>query len=1652
LEELHPNPTAVSLTSPPAAAATEEERAHSNVDCNYNKEDTVDCGETKIVHFSNNNGGEEEDPDGAPVVYQFPPTYDRLTKKIWYPTFTVGSKAFLKKGMAPVIVRERPKDRVFVVEFLHRETGKPSGIIRRDVKSQMMRFPRMGEDFPPLAATRTTITTTRPVIPAISRAKKNTTVSTYRKPGTASPSPVAAPERRKKRKRRREDDATRKSVTDLSDPVALPERKRKRGRPRKDATKPPRRPEDTDSARRKPGRPRKNTTESRIAAGDSRPKYPLRERAVRSYAVDESSYDDDESGSEGEVAATKSARAVRFAKSKPDSEKKMTAKEKREMKRQEKLRLNQELRQKAAPFWTISEQRLYAALSDEEVLDYKLALKRAKFPNPATKSFKAWKQWEDRRRSASDVSNQLQTSSYKRFNAKVQSIKNHLFSPDVDTHLKALFHLTRAHLTAGNIGVTLKMFHTMLNSSYGKAQKIALCLLSSKDTETDYIWDDLVLLREKIAGIWCLYAHMFLLMFETDLAREYFSKRVETLRLIAVNDMEESLWDYAIALLLQVTMCPLVGNHAAITVALSRLRLKQRQRGQLRKFPVEDAKDGVASYFANSRSKLAHWLTNLEEALQICRDGMQRSSPAANGSHAPPLHAPEHAAYNDEYEELGLKDILGIDMTTDRVCLTLSTLARLRQNAEGNKKIDTSESANDPDGADLTPQFLSNVINAAMDLPRWLERSLRHSRQPSGGSETENGAPLPYLFVDPVSTATICAERNCLSHLKEYLDVSEGSEELRLANETMHSARRNMQGPYGVAIPWDSFLFFQSMNVMFVGAREAFCDKKLELHLSNATGFFRLEPLKSQEIELDSIRVRAELQLPAGKLYEDATYSCPECTLLLTSKVDYDLHCSSCRSGKCRPGFRDDSLDEHFDDSLAFKDVQLFTSGLSRRTIFDVPTIRYFDVECACSKCSPNLVVNSSESYKLTCYKNTATSVAESIEVEESDDDKQSISEGESIEVDDSDDHKQSTREGEPIEVEDSDDDEQSTREGEPMEVEDSDDDKQSTREGGPIDVENSVDDKQTTREGELLADDIGPIVDHVVAGSDTEDLIGLKPETRASELQHSSSEKKSGGTRTERVREKGKEESEPLVHAKHKNGLVDDIDAGATGLAKPDVVDLTSEFDGDQADDTDSDSDGKKLDRDNEVSNAQQKMPPFNGDLVDDIDADSREIGEKVHERDQEISNAQLKVPPFDSDLADTDTYSEDTGEKVHERDQEISNAQPKVPPFDGDLADTLTRSDDTGEKVHERDQDVSNAQPKVPPFDSDLANTLTPSDDTGEKVHEWDDQEVSNAQRKVPPFDGDPADTITPSDAIGEKFHEVGHEISNTGPKVLHVAAQLSVFELEYACRAGCVACFGTEAARNSHELECSGRLSSKHVDLGGSLYELQAPIPVRNPGSGGMARPREFVSGTQSVVTDVEHIGLEASKPAAENKLDKSVRATTTEVEQFGTDASKTAAEKKRDISVRATTDVEQIGLDGSKSATDKKRDISVRATTKLEHVGCDASKSAEEKKPEISVRATRRQAAEKKPEISVRATRRQAKENPSRKSKGSLEAEEKNEVVSDLPGDLPRRTRSRASSSAGTGSSRRSVRFQKGSIDGTKQDDCLAQQNGVRNKLC
>ncbi|CAB9518698.1 expressed unknown protein [Seminavis robusta] len=574
----------------------------------------------------------------------------------------------------------------------------------------------------------------------------------------------------------------------------------------------------------------------------------------------------------------------------------------------------------------------------------KIAFKRANTPDPGSPAFSVHKAHEGLRRpSLMEGSDEPQ-----------QPTQPGLFSQDADTNLRVLYHLTRASLVKGEIQEALLVCHDVLDSCYTQAEEI---LPKLKGEKTPAYSQKLKILRDKIAGAWCLYAHLFLQITETSvflgatdqskgvgkasLSREDFSR----------NEMEEQLWDYSIALLSFCTSCPLAGNHASITLALSRLRFRRREQNKLRTFPVDGVMKGTRSYLAKLVGSTDHWKKNLELAMGVCKGALERRSWC-------PGNATTKISRQGKYA--GLTEPFDLISAAEGVAVLVS---KLHERNIDWSTIDALEKVQSK------PKVAPGFFTFLLTLPKRLQGRLKTEFPTKLDLQT---SAVPYLYDDFASAQLICKETNCLSRLVQSVRGFTETSQLQMICDP-EKLEYDAACVDGVA--WEDCLFFQSMNVVLVEAAEADKYKYAQKHPTDAATFF--VPISSSSSWKKRFEVDGYAKYPSSLVYSHVELRCLKCDGLFPTKAKLQSHKRGCRGDGSRRGGH--SLQLTWDDLSAVRPSQGYKADATKSKSKTTKT-KVIDFQCGCSKCCSKIYQDLTVFGTVTCYNTRQQSEAADVD------------------------------------------------------------------------------------------------------------------------------------------------------------------------------------------------------------------------------------------------------------------------------------------------------------------------------------------------------------------------------------------------------------------------------------------------------------------------------------------------------------------------------------------------------------------------------------------------------------------------------------------------------------------------------------------------
>jgi len=533
-------------------------------------------------------------------------------------------------------------------------------------------------------------------------------------------------------------------------------------------------------------------------------------------------------------------------------------------------------------------------------------------------------------------------------------LEKEIFSKETDNALQVLFHLTRTHLAKGEIREAIMICHDVLKSLYSKAvTRLVEVLDEPSENHHTTMTNHIMLMREKTAGVWCLYAHLFIQIAESSVFQDHSSNVPQT-----GPNKGEGLKDQAMEILSLATLCPFVGNHSAITIALSRLRFK-RCRHDCRQ--------------ANGRSlptdTLENWRDNLEASLYICQDGLEKSSSSRDCKRQITLAriTGNERSFSEQIfkvskelasllvtfveerdkgfyegppaEFVFFANIMGLPAKLEDALIG-ARVVQVQKEEDAEAKLATEQveqqepqkQTQTPPGKTTgklpkeTPALGINLEQAKQD-PQQLTKEV-----PQKETRLIRDRPVPYLFFDPRSTKVLCLEMNCLSRLKESLKALKYSSAPRLALvPTQKSAIADRVAVTG-GKAWDEIVFFQSMNAVLLEEGTKFMPSQLSFHLSSAAPFFRTEKPWSVG---PSARNENSMYAKPPYYYKwhSLIYSCPKCAYLCDSNWKYVVHRGVCKEVGEIASEQKDTVWEAWEDLSFFKDEQdAAKQNLSRGT------------------------------------------------------------------------------------------------------------------------------------------------------------------------------------------------------------------------------------------------------------------------------------------------------------------------------------------------------------------------------------------------------------------------------------------------------------------------------------------------------------------------------------------------------------------------------------------------------------------------------------------------------------------------------------------------------------------------------------------------
>lgn len=148
--------------------------------------------------------------------------------------------------------------------------------------------------------------------------------------------------------------------------------------------------------------------------------------------------------------------------------------------------------------------------------------------------------------------------------APTETTRKSLLSPYV------LYRFLRVRMAAGVARSSFTLLHKLLRQGYGEAKSV----LNQMDESLSHgeLMTELLAVRDRLATLWCVYVHFLLEVGKLGIlpAKKQQLGRLEGgFKATTYHDVVA----FAVSALWNVRNCPLVGNHAAITVCLGRLMM-----------------------------------------------------------------------------------------------------------------------------------------------------------------------------------------------------------------------------------------------------------------------------------------------------------------------------------------------------------------------------------------------------------------------------------------------------------------------------------------------------------------------------------------------------------------------------------------------------------------------------------------------------------------------------------------------------------------------------------------------------------------------------------------------------------------------------------------------------------------------------------------------------------------------------------------------------------------------------------------------------------------------------------------------------------------------------------------------------------------------
>jgi hypothetical protein len=590
-----------------------------------------------------------------------------------------------------------------------------------------------------------------------------------------------------------------------------------------------------------------------------------------------------------------------------------------------------------------NEQLFLDVLDSEDRQQVKRAVKRVRVPCPGSSGSKVYRVYDALRRPS--------LLARKELDCPLPNTPT-LFSSAADMNLRVLYHVTRAHLVNGEVLAAIGLAHDILRSSYAQAEKLLPKILRTRPLPNSGDKAAMMLLREKIAGTWCLYAHLFLQIPDTDPflgTLPHKGKFITSLtrKEVFQNGMEDHLWNYAITLLSSCASCPLVGNHAAITLSLARIRARQRERSRLRNFTTDERMRGTRAYFAKLVGSAAHWRNNLRLAMQVCKSGLQRC-----------LLSPAGAATRVTREGLydGFDEVVDLNTTTDGVFMIVSCV----QNRSSKCTKTCNPLQNDNTATTVTPEFFTDILNLLQRL-----RDALMNNPPPGAKEMRESQSVPYLFTDRNGARLICMETNCLSRLEESVNEFETSTEVQLVCEPKQPEYFGRDASCVDGVAWDDCLFFQSMNIVLVKKTDVERYKFVQKVPCCVADFFG--PSGSSLAWRKPFEVDGYAKYSSAPVYSDVAHVCSSCDAHFPTHLEKTEHSVMCTGDGNHYGGHKLHMSW---ETLPVASERSNPGNIAATT--GPSTGKVLDIDCSCRTCCPHETFEVIDNWKCHSKKEEA--------------------------------------------------------------------------------------------------------------------------------------------------------------------------------------------------------------------------------------------------------------------------------------------------------------------------------------------------------------------------------------------------------------------------------------------------------------------------------------------------------------------------------------------------------------------------------------------------------------------------------------------------------------------------------------------------------